>query len=166
MSQFRLKTAKALGFISELQFNLLNLEPTLTPDFLKPSLEPIDLNVYLEHLLAAKQSKYQDDATNKLIRNNVIKGLKSYMTDSVVKEFSEAIKSDKDYEYAKQWWDSQVKPFIPVIKVYKELKSDHKFIRFQAAKLLEKQFQVQIWDKRKNNIDFISINRILAKFIE
>lgn len=166
LSRFQMNTARTLSSIHKLEVALLDLEPTLTPDFLKPSLDPIDLYIYLEHYLSAEQSKYQDDAMNKAVKDSVIKEFKSHMTDSIITKFSEAIKSGKGYQFAKRWWSDREKPFIPLLKVYRELKSDRKFLRFQAAKLLEEKFQVQIWDTNNNDVDLISINLIFSKLLE
>ena len=155
-SDFILKSAKTLGCMHELAFDIFDLEPTLTSDFLKPSLDPVNLDKSLERLLS----------NNSAIKKSTIIEFKSYMNYKVVAKFKKAIELELEYDFAKEWWNSQEKPFIPIIKIYKELKHDRLFVRFHAAKLLEEKFKIEIWNKDNNDVEFNQIDKILSKLFE
>ncbi len=160
---FMRKIAKTLTNIFELESNLFDLEPRLTYDFLKPSLNPVDLDESLERLLSTNNLEFQDKTINSAVRQSTIQEFKSYMKDETALKFIEATKLGTEYEFAKKWWDAQAKPFIPVVRVYKKLKSDRRYIRFHAAKLLEEKFKVKIWDNVKNDVDLHYIDKLLSK---
>ncbi len=160
------KSAETLSHIFELESELFDIEPTLTYDFLKPSLAPVNLDEALNRLLSANNLEFQDSTINSAVRDSTIREFKNYMTDKAASKFSEAIESGTEYGFAKKWWDSQIKPFIPVVKVYKQLKHDRLYIRFNAAKLLEEKFKVQIWNENNNDVELSQIDNILSKLFE
>lgn len=160
VSDFRFKTAKALSLMYELEADLFDLEPTLVPDYLKPSLEPIDLSNSLERL-----SISTNNLVNQAIKQSTINEFKNYMSDRVTTKFTKAIVSGKEYEFAKLWCDNRPKPFIPVVKVYKQLKSNRLSIRFYAAKLLEEKFKVRVWDNNKNEVVSDRIDKFMFQWL-
>ena len=50
-----LKAGYALNYLFEMQDYILNLEPELTPEFLRPSLRPHDMSLNLMHLKSEEE---------------------------------------------------------------------------------------------------------------
>ena len=101
-SNFLYSVGTLLVSIFDLECDLLDLEPTLTedylqPSFLKPSLDAIDLSDAIESLLS-------NDAT---IHVNAIVQLQSYMLEETALEFTAACKSGTGHEFARSWWHQQ-----------------------------------------------------------
>ncbi|MGG6263346.1 hypothetical protein ACQ4M3_03205 [Leptolyngbya sp. AN03gr2] len=143
-SRFIGEIGKTLAHIFDLEADLFELEPTLVPDLLKPSLDAVDLTDSLERLLSK----------NWAIRESTIREFKAYMLDQVESEFAFACESETEHDFAQEWWCEQQKPFIPVVRVYKFLKHDRRFMRCQSAKLLEERFGVQLWDDERGDVCF------------
>ncbi len=141
-SDFIRGMGKTLTEIAFLEFNLFDIEPTLTFDYLKPSLAPIEFDSALERLMS-------DDWA---IRKSTIHGFKNNMLDQVASEFEVAWDSGTGYEFAQDWWERQPKPFVPVIHVYKKLKNGRRFDQYNCAKLLESEFGIRIWDDERDDV--------------
>lgn len=165
-SNFLYQSGKALGEIFELQDYLFDIEPTLTPDYLKLTLAPVNLDESLKRLLSTNNLEERDNTINSAVRDSTINEFKNYMSDRTASKFSEAIKAGTEYDFAKKWWDSQEKPFIPIVRVYKQLKHDRRYIRFHAAKLLESEFKVKVWNEDNNDVELDRINQVLSKWPE
>ena len=135
-SNFVQSVGRTLVSIFDLECDLLDLEPTLTPDYLKPSLDPIDLSAFLEPLVSK----------NATIHENAICGLQSYMLEETAEQFARSCESGTGHDFAQTWWQQQPKPFLPVVYVYKQLRHERRFMRYLSAKVLEEEFEVKIWD--------------------
>ena len=141
-SNFLYSVGTILGSIFDLEFDLLDLEPTLTEDFLKPSLNPIDLTAAIESLLS-------NDA---MIRENAIVQLQSYMLEETANQFERSCESGTGHDFARTWWQQQPKPFSPVVSVYKQLRHERRFMQYLSAKVLEEEFEVKIWDDERDEL--------------
>lgn len=141
-SRFVQEAGKTLVQIFELEAELFDLEPTLTYNFLRPSLNAVDLNAALERLLSQAQS----------IRENTVREFKSYMTDEVASQFALACESGAGSSFAEMWWHQQQKPFFPVVWVYRFLTHERRYMRYQSAKALEERFGVIIWDSERGDV--------------
>jgi hypothetical protein len=150
-TNFTKRIAASLGDIFELKLDLLDLEPELTDKSLQPSLSPVDLSETLKRLLSQ----------NREICQSAIKEFKSHMTEDVAFQFAQAWDYGNGYDFAENWWrdcplgtakGDRKKPFIPVIRVYKNLRHARRYIRYCSAKLLEKEFGEIIWDDAKADV--------------
>jgi hypothetical protein len=133
---------KTLVHIFDLEADLFDIEPRLTFDQLRPSLDPIDLNTSLERLLSENRDIYE----------STIQEFKTHMLDKIASRFETACEAGTEYEFAQRWWDEQQKPFSPVVKVYRLLKHERRFMRYQGAKVLEERFGVPIWDSKQGDV--------------
>ena len=95
----------------KLEADLFDLEPTLTYDFLRPSLDAIDLNAALERLLS----------NNPAIRESTIREFKSHMLSEVASQFAISCESGTGHDFAQTWWHQQQKPLLPIVSVNKKL---------------------------------------------
>jgi hypothetical protein len=141
-SNFIHRVGASLRYIFELQSDLFDLEPELTYKYLKPSLSPVDLSAALERLLSQ----------NREICESAIAEFKSYMTEDVAFQFAQAWDSGYGYEFAENWWRNCKKPFVPVVRVYKDLRHERRYARYWSAKLLEKEFGATIWDEDRADV--------------
>ncbi|MBE9013654.1 hypothetical protein IQ250_26045, partial [Pseudanabaenaceae cyanobacterium LEGE 13415] len=82
-SRFVREVAETLTHIFELESELLDLEPSLVSDFLKPSLDAVDLTPALERLLSE----------NWAIRESTIREFKTYMLNEIASQFVFACES-------------------------------------------------------------------------
>ena len=139
-SNFVYGVGEILVSIFDLECELLDLEPTLTEDYLKHPLDAIDLNGALERLLS-------DEAA---IRESTIREFKSYMLDDTADQFARSCELGTGYDFARTWWQQQPKPFLPVVSVYKDLRHERRFMQYLSAKVLEEEFGVKIWDSDRN----------------
>lgn len=136
ISQFNLGVAKVLTHIFELEADLYDLEPDYTPEHLRPSLAPINLGAVLDYL-SAKNSAVQHSAQRQLA---------GHMTDAIAAEFTEACSQGQGLAFAQKWWESQNKPYIPVVQTYRNLYHARKSMRYHSAALLEDIFNITLWD--------------------
>jgi hypothetical protein len=141
-SSFIRAVGEAITRIFDLETELFDLEPTLTYNFLKPSLNAIELDAALERLLSQNQS----------IRESTVQEFKNHMLDEIASQFAIACESETGHNFAQMWWDQQRKPFFPVVSTYKFLKHDRRFMRYQSAKVLEERFGVKIWDSERDDV--------------
>jgi hypothetical protein len=141
-ANFIKRVAASLGNIFELQLDLLDLEPELVDKSLQPSLSPVDLSETLKRLLSQ----------NREICQSAIKEFKSHMTEDVAFQFAQAWDFGNGYDFAENWWRDRKKPFIPIVRVYKNLRHARRYIRYCSAKLLEKEFGEIIWDDAKADV--------------
>lgn len=137
MAQFNLSVAKALTHLFELEADLYDLEPDYTPAHRRPSLAPINLGTALNYL---------STPTNKPAQYSAQRQLASHMTDAIAAEFIEACAQGQGLAFAQKWWESQNKPFIPVIQTYRNLHHARKYMRYHSAALLEDIFNINLWD--------------------
>ncbi len=141
-SNFVRNVGKTLVQVFDLEADLLDLEPALTCNSLKPSLDAIDLETALERLLSE----------NSTIRESTIREFKSHMLDEVAGQFAISCESGAGHDFAQTWWHQQQKPFLPVVSVYRNLRHDRRFMRYQSAKALEEKFGVKIWDDDRGDL--------------
>lgn len=141
-SNFVRNVAETIVHISDIEAELFDLEPTLTYDFLIPSLDTIDLDAALERLLSE----------NPAIRESTIREFKSHMLSKVASQFAISYEDNTGYNFAQTWWNQQQKPFLPVVSVYKQLRHERRFMRYQSAKVLEEKFGVKIWDSDRGDL--------------
>ncbi|ABW26720.1 hypothetical protein [Acaryochloris marina] len=136
MAQFNRGVGKALTHLFELEADLYDLEPDYTPEHRRPSLAPINLGAVLNYL----------STPNKPAQYSAQRQLASHMTDVVAAEFTEACAQGQGLEFAQKWWESQNKPFIPVIQTYRDLHHARKYVRYHSAALLGDIFNITLWD--------------------
>ncbi|MGR3273538.1 hypothetical protein ACSYAD_00375 [Acaryochloris marina NIES-2412] len=136
MAQFNRGVAKALTHLFELEADLYDLEPDYTPKQLRPSLAPINLGTVVNYL----------STQNKPAQSSAQRQLASHMTDTIAAEFTEACTQGEGLAFAQKWWESQNKPFIPVIQTYRNLYHARKYMRYHSAALLEDIFNINLWD--------------------
>lgn len=141
-SDFVYSVGKTLGSIFNLEADLFDLEPTLTHDYLKPSLDIIDLSDALERLLS-------NDAA---IRESTIREFQSHMLNETADQFAITCESGTGYDFAQTWWQQQPKPFLPVVYVYKQLRHERRFMQYLSAKVLEEEFGVKIWNDDRGDL--------------
>lgn len=149
-SNFVRSVGRTLVSIFDLECELLDLEPTLTKDFLKPSLDPIDLSAAIESLLLSGRRE------NEIIR---------YMLDETALEFTAACESGTGHDFAQTWWQQQPKPFLPVVNVYKQLRHERRFMRYLSAKVLEEEFGVKIWDDERDDVSLEIADRWFSDWL-
>ena len=154
-SNFVQSVGRILVSIFDLECDLFDLEPTLTEDYLKPSLDAIDLSAALESLLS----------NNAAIRENTIKQFKSYMLDETADQFAISCESGTGYDFAQTWWQQQEKPFLPVVSVYKNLRHERRFMQYQSAKVLEEEFGVKIWDDDRDDLSLEIADRWFSDWL-
>jgi hypothetical protein len=133
---------KALIHVYELCDELYDMEPDFSPEYLRPTLAPVNFTLALDRL----------QSENEAIRESTIRSFKSNMSDTDAQEFAEACKSGTGFEFAQQWWNKQKKPFIPVMKVYRCLRHNRKYVRYHGAKVLQEIFEVRLWDEEKDDV--------------
>lgn len=155
-SDFVRKVGKIIGQISDLEADLFDLEPTLTYDFLRPSLDAIDLNAALERLLS----------NNPAIRKSTIREFKSHMLSEVASQFGISCESGTGHDFAQTWWHQQQKPFLPIVSVYKKLRHERRFMRYQSAKVLEDKFGVKIWDDNRGDVSLEIAERWFSEWLK
>ena len=155
-SKFVYRVGEILVSIFDLESDLFDLEPTLTYDFLKPSLDAIDLSDTIEYLLSSETE----------IRQNVIRQLQSHMPDETADRFKTSCESGTGYDFARTWWQQQQKPFLPVIRVYKNLRHERRFMRYLSAKVLEEEFGVEIWDGKRNDLSLEIADRWFSDWLK
>lgn len=136
IAQFNRGVAKALIHLFELEADLYDLDPDYTPEHLRPSLAPINLGTVINYL----------STPNKPAQYSAQRQLASHMTDVIAAEFTKACAQGQGLEFAQKWWESQNKPFIPVIQTYRDLHHARKYVRYHSAALLEDIFNITLWD--------------------
>ncbi|NET10816.1 MAG: hypothetical protein F6K16_40245 [Symploca sp. SIO2B6] len=142
VSAFVRGVGHTLAHIFELDSQIYNIAPEFTPDFLRDSLEPINLNPALEHL----------SSSNLDIRKSTIKEFTSHMDDDETTKFLEECEVGSGIEFATQWWGQQQKPFVPIRRVYKQLRREQKYVRYHSAKKLEYVFDIHLWDEELDDV--------------
>ena len=142
ISEYGLLAGKAIGHIYMMKSGLYDIYPELTPEYLRPSLAPVNFTPALERLRSEEWA----------IRKSTILSFKSHMSDDDASKFSQACESGAEFEFAQEWWGRQKKPFIPVIYIYKSLRHEQRYMRYHSAMLLEDIFEVILWDEQKNDI--------------
>lgn len=142
MTQFNRGVAKALTHLFELEADLYDLDPDYTPEHRRPSLTPINLGTVINYL----------STPNKPAQYSAQRQLASHMTDAIAAEFMEACAQGKGLAFAQKWWESQNKPFIPVIQTYRNLHHARKYMRYHSAALLEDIFNITLWDDGSQEI--------------
>ena len=155
-AKFVYRVGEILVSIFDLESDLFDLEPTLTYDFLKPSLDAIDLSDTIEYLLSSETE----------IRQNVIRQLQSYMPDETAARFETSCKSGTGYDFARTWWQQQQKPFLPVVRVYKNLRHERRFMQYLSAKVFEEEFGVEIWDSERNDLSLEIADRWFSDWLK
>ncbi|MEN9567444.1 MAG: hypothetical protein RLZZ69_2640, partial [Cyanobacteriota bacterium] len=92
-SRFVREIGKTLVHIFDLEADLFDIEPRLTFDQLRPSLDPIDLNTSLERLLSENRDIYE----------STIQEFKTHMLDKIASRFETACEAGTEYEFAQRW---------------------------------------------------------------
>lgn len=154
-SNFVRSVGRIIVSIFDLEAVLLDIEPTLTPDYLKLPLEEIDLSSIFNDLLS-------DDRE---VCENTIMQLESHMLDETALEFTAACESGTGHEFAQTWWQQQPKPFSPVVRVYKQLRHERRFMRYLSAKVLEEEFGVKIWDDDRDEVSLEIADRWFGEWL-
>lgn len=134
--------AEVLTKLFELESDLFDLEPTLTYDFLKPSLDAVNLTDAIARL----------SSQNQAVRKATIQEFKQHMLDEVAAQFETACSLGTERDFAQTWWNRQRHPFLPVVKAYKFLSHSRRFMRYYSAKALEEKFGVKIWDDASGDV--------------
>ena len=154
-SDFIYSVGKTLGSIFNLEADLFDLEPTLIHDYLKPSLDIIDLSDALERLLS-------NDAA---IRESTIREFQSHMLNETADQFAIACESGTGYDFVQTWWQQQPKPFLPVVSVYKNLRHERRFMQYLSAKTIEERFNVEVWDDNTDNLSLEIADRWFSDWL-
>ncbi len=140
-----------LHILFEMESNIWDLDPDLVPEDLRPNLHPIDLANYIEDL----------QAEHELPQRHGIRVMQLYMPKDVLAQFEKIDNLKDKYDFAMAWWNDQEKPFIPIHRIARFLKHERLNSRYHAAQLIEKQYNVVLWDKEKNALDDEAVNNWL-----
>ena len=137
------KAGYTLSYIFEMQSDIFDLAPDLTPAFLRPSLKPHDMSIYLEHLESEEVS----------LRENSIRAFSLYMPKEIVNRFTKEDSLSGKYKIAEAWWNDQHRPFIPLHRLARFFNHENLYIRYHAAKEVEKMYGVFLWNDQENALD-------------
>ncbi len=88
-----------------------------------------------------------------MYQENSIRTFSSYMPKNIVDKFQKEQSLSGKYVIAEQWWNSQVKPFVPVHNVARFFNHENLFMRYHAAKAIETKYDVVLWNENENAID-------------
>ena len=66
------------------------------------------------------------------------------------------------FSIAETWWNDQNRPFIPLHGVARFLNHERLYMRYHAAKEIERMYGVTLWNDHKNKLDEESVRKWLA----
>jgi hypothetical protein len=151
-SKYVEKAGHVLSFINEMYGDIFDLAPELTPEFLRPSLKPHDMSINLEHLKSEEES----------FISNSIRAFSIHMPKNIFDKFMKEDSILGKFAIAEAWWNDQNKPFIPLHGVARFLNHERLYMRYHAAKEIERMYGIILWNDHKNKLDEKSVRKWLS----